>query len=424
MPSFSDKVINDLRAQLEINKPLSDQLTKSLNDAATNAKGKLNSDLYTALKWPTEIEKTISEYDYIDYLTDFARWIPKQASEPPWSGQKEESREVLDRLCHFYWLIDQPDSTNKVIVENHEWFREWLIDYADSWGSFLDTTESFNHDTLDSFINYSEKYRVQDSMIGTKPHWRPNAPSGWLTFNQFFARELNGGLRPIDQPNDNQCVTSPADCSFKQYFMIDKDSRVDNINLKGTTTVATVKDLLGEEYSKTFQNGVFVHYFLSPFSYHHFHAPVAGEVMDCFPVRQEVYLDVTIAANGQFDAPDTSETGYEFKQSRGILVIDTSVKNPHDNNSDYGNIGKVAVVPVGMAQVSSVSMTATKGQYLQKGDEFGYFTFGGSNIIMLFEEGRINNVEKDIFQGPVNPPTPDPKYFHYGNQSVQCKKFS
>merc|ERR1712045_300475 len=86
--------------------------------------------------------------------------------------------------------------------------------------------------------------------------------------------------------------------------------------------------------------------------------------------------------DGQFDAPDNSEDGYEFAQARGVITIDTS-------ESPYGDIGIVAIIPVGMCQVSSVSMIATEGSYLQKGDEFGFFQFGGSDIIMLFQEGVV-----------------------------------
>lgn len=53
----------------------------------------------------------------------------------------------------------------------------------------------------------------------------------------------------------------------------------------------------------------------------------------------------------QFDAPDDAKDAYEFFQSRGILVIDTQ-------GSEYGDVGKVAIIPVGMCQVSSVMMTA------------------------------------------------------------------
>jgi phosphatidylserine decarboxylase len=48
-------------------------------------------------------------------------------------------------------------------------------------------------------------------------------------------------------------------------------------------------------------------------------------------------------------------------------------------------IGLVAVLPIGMCQVSSVILTAEVGVTLRKGEEISYFQFGGSDIIVLFE---------------------------------------
>jgi len=46
----------------------------------------------------------------------------------------------------------------------------------------------------------------------------------------------------------------------------------------------------------------------------------------------------------------------------------------------------VACLPVGMAQVSSVVITAEVGVELHKGEEMGYFQFGGSDFVMVFEQ--------------------------------------
>ena len=54
-------------------------------------------------------------------------------------------------------------------------------------------------------------------------------------------------------------------------------------------------------------------------------------------------------------------------------------------------IGLVACLPMGMAQVSSVVITAEVGQTLHKGEELGYFQFGGSDFVMVFE--RTSNVQ-------------------------------
>lgn len=392
--SRSTPRIEAFAAKAAADSGLATLLTESLKKARATAEAQLHPLLYEALSWPVDVP------GYIGYLTEFARWIPQQSGDDAWKEPgADEHQEVYDRLCHFYWLIDQevgPDRTT--IVENNPWFSEFLVNYANDWGSFLDTTDSFDDEILQSFIDHSPLYAVEDSMIDG----RPNSPSGWLTFNQFFARELNPGLRPIDSPADNAVVTSPADCTFRAMYSIGPDSTIPEITIKKTHTVASIEDLLeGSVYRSTFANGTFVHYFLGPYSYHRFHAPVAGVVRECYPLRGLVYLDVQISGD-QFDAPDDSEGGYEFAQARGVITIDTT-------DSPFGDVGVVAVVPVGMCQVSSVNMTATVDNELLKGDEFGYFLFGGSDIIVLFQEGADPQVS-----------TGD-QYRKYGTHIATCR---
>lgn len=347
----------------------------------------LDPALYAALPfdgmdgWPTTIET------YVDFLVRFSRWIPQQSSDPVWCEPGSETKrnplgehqEVYDRLCFFYWLIDQDLGDGKVL-QDIPWFARFLVGYARVWGNFLDSTDSFSEEILKNFIEYSPKYKVENSMIGDPP--RANAASGWLTFNQFFARELNPGLRPIARPGRNTTITAPADCTYKMHYEIDANGRIDPaITLKGTHTYATVQQLLsGSQYADAFNNGHFIHFFLGPYSYHRFHTPIAGVVKECYPLTGQVYLSVSLDGSGQFNAADSSDDGYEFLQARGILTIDTT-------DSPYGNIGVVAVIPVGMCQVSGVNMTHAVGRRCNKGDEFGYFTFGGSDIIVLTQAG-------------------------------------
>lgn len=78
-----------------------------------------------------------------------------------------------------------------------------------------------------------------------------------------------------------------------------------------------------------------------------------------------VYMQVDIEDH-ELASKDNSETGYEFFQTRGIVTVDTS-------GSDAGDLGMVAMVPVGMSQVASVVLTASEGKGLAKGEEFGLF---------------------------------------------------
>ncbi len=384
------QIIEELRVKLNQDESLADLLTQSLKVAKEKGEAGLDAALFKALRWP------VNKKEYYAYLEWFAHWKPQQSMDPAWTEPgTDEQQEVYDRLCHFYWLIDQRVGKKKRIVENDEWFSQWLVEYADAWGDFLNTTESFNQDILESFINDSPEYRVEDSMVDGEP----NAPSGWLTFNQFFARELNPGLRPIASPADNSVITSPADCTYRAQYAIGPNSEIKKIVMKKTHSFANINQLLeGSLYSGDFANGTFVHYFLGPYSYHRFHTPAAGLLRECYAVAGKTYLDVNLTGN-QFDAPDNSEGGYEFNQARGIVILDTT-------GSEFGDVGLIAVVPVGMCQVSSVKMTAVPGNTMLKGDEFGYFLFGGSDIIVLFQEG-INHLNSN-------------EYRHYGTTSASC----
>ena len=397
----SDSVVDSFIRQANSHEGFNDLLVDSLRKAQQAAHAQLEPDLYDALRWPTDFD------GYVDYLNFFRRWIPRQGKAKAWlNTENGQSQEVYDHLCHFYYLIDQPVGENgSKVVQDIEWFSNWLVDFANDWGSFLNTPESFNDEILEGFIKNSTNFDVMDSMIGPEGNKRPNSPSGWLTWNQFFARELNPGLRPIASPTNNQIVTAPADCTYKAQYKIDADSKIPEITMKLTHKYADVKELLkGSKYADAFANGTFVHYFLGPYSYHRFHTPVAGFVEECYAIHGKVFLDVELNGN-QFDAPDSSQGGYEFTQARGVITIDT-------RNSPYGDVGIVAVVPIGMAQVSSVNMTATEQTFCEKGQEFGYFLFGGSDNILLFQEG-------------VNPQIlTNTNYRHYGTHAVTCRTLS
>lgn len=122
-----------------------------------------------------------------------------------------------------------------------------------------------------------------------------------------------------------------------------------------------------------FAKGVFTHSALRTFDYHRWHAPVAGTVIEARLIRGQAYPDVTtIEHGGEKRLAAVEGTGYQFIQMRGLVMLETAS-------------GLVACLPVGMAQVSSVVITAEVGKTLRKGEEMGYFQFGGSDFVMVFE---------------------------------------
>lgn len=370
-PDNLDDHIQFLVAFAHTNPTFETLICASLKTARKTAEIHLDRALYTALPWP----ETFAEY--IMFLRDFACWCPHPDTNPAWARDDGDGQqEVYDRGCHFFWLIDQPVGPGgTVIVQNLSWFSHWMIGYASLYGDFLDTPESFSPDILNSFISLSPKYAVGDSMVDGKP----NCPSGWQTFNQFFARELNSGLRPIAKPEDNRVLVSPADCAFRRKYEIDAESRIEEITIKRTHKFATIGQLLDcSPFSKSFRNGMMLHFFLGPYSYHRYHAPVSGTVRECRKVHGLTYMGVRLKDN-QFLAQDDAKNGYQFSQSRGVLILDSVGCN-------LGDIGLVGVVPVGMCHISSVNFTTKTGVTLSKGEEFGYFAFGGSDIIILLQE--------------------------------------
>lgn len=120
---------------------------------------------------------------------------------------------------------------------------------------------------------------------------------------------------------------------------------------------------------------MFSHSFLDINDYHCFHIPVGGVVKEVRKIPGAVIMDVRKKRDGTLETVDG--TGYQFTQDRGLIVLESP-------------LGLVAVLPIGMAQVSSVNLTAEVGTTLVKGEEFGFFAFGGSDIVTLFEFGNVH----------------------------------
>lgn len=416
-------IVGQLKSLLDSNPEMVTSLVASLKIAHDLAKNgdpskkipPLNKDLYNAINkefkgkgWPTSLN------DYYDYLDIYVRLIPNEepGTHYAWTsdGTKNgHNQKVYDLLCQFYFLVDQQNSSGNT-MQSYPDFSDWLVSFAIAWGTFLDTEASLTPESLQSFEN--------DSMYNMQ--WYNDDKKTWKTFNQFFYREFNGAdsktgltpLRPIADPDNNTTIVSPAECTFKAYYPINDKGNVmapPNTRIKHTHSIGTVDELLEfSKYGESFYGGTFIHYFLSPFDYHRFHTPVKGKILEIIPVQGSTYLNVNMTTDGQFDAPDGSEPGdgYEFSQARGLVIMDAGPV-----------VGKVAILPIGMCQVSGVDMyTDLQGKTVAKGQEFGKFKFGGSDIIMLFEKPPT---ELYMFQ---NDPGHNPIHFQYGQTSVYWNK--
>ena len=288
--------------------------------------------------------------EYYRFLDDMVTLIPT-------------NRNLFSTVMEFYYIVDQSPKLHEDDV-----FNRWMVKFAADWGSFLDTPASAQG--LASFYTQPQ-YHIHDYQ---------EAPSGWLTYNQFFARNIKPGKRPIAAPCDDRIIVSPADSVFAGQWPITDDA---HIEVKGIRY--SIADLLaGSPYQDRFRGGTFAHSFLNVNDYHHYHVPVGGKILEARTILGRVALDVVKMPDGSLNVVEgTGGTGYQFRQARGLLVIDSPV-------------GLVAVLPIGMAQVSSVNITAEEGVTLTKGEQFGYFLFGGSDIILLFEPNRVEITAREM----------------------------
>ena len=280
---------------------------------------------------------------FLTYVDGLASFVPVE-------------REFAPSALKLYYVIDQAPEDR---LNRDESFSAWMKDLVQAWGRFLDTPASAAG--IASFTA-RPNYNIGDYVVG---------PSGWLTFNQFFAREVKPGKRPIADPRNDKVIVSPADSVFAGKWDIDASSKV---TVKGVTW-AIAKLLDGSPYQGAFENGVVTHSFLNVDDYHRYHVPVAGEIKEIRNIHGRVYMDVVRRPDGSLDVVD-GET-YQQNQERGLVVIDSP------------GVGLVAVLPIGMSFVSSVNLTPERGARLQKGDEFGFFLFGGSDIVMLFQNKKV-----------------------------------
>lgn len=305
----------------------------------------------------------------------------------PWAiVKKEEYPEIFDNIfqgfCAFYFLIDQPltELEGKGLVNNslqyYQPFSKWLTAFSKTWGAYLDTEDSWNEENYQLALN--------DPNFGLQHGWYED-PSNWSTFNQFFARYLKSpDMRPIASPDVDSVVVSFADSEPQGVWAIDSTSNLianGGVPVK-SATLKSIANLLGEDsaYKDAFAGGTFTHSFLNVNDYHRYHFPLGGTIKEARiikginPTGGELWWD---QETNRYAFNPSSKTGWQSVETRGCVILETP---------EYG---LVALLPIGMAVVGSVNFEddVTPGTTVQKGDMLGHFAFGGSDFIMIFQEG-------------------------------------
>ncbi|KAK9286607.1 hypothetical protein L1049_015007 [Liquidambar formosana] len=186
------------------------------------------------------------------------------------------------------------------------------------------------------------------------------------TFNDFFIRELKPGARPIACMERDDVAVCAADSRVMAFKSIEDSLR---FWIKGRKF--SIQGLLGKEISPgAFIDGTMVIFRLAPQDYHRFHFPVSGTIEQFFHIPGCLYTVNPIAVNSKYCNV--------FTENKRVVSIISTV-----------HFGKVAFVAIGATMVGSITFSKKEGDYVQKGDEFGYFSFGGSTVICVFEKDTI-----------------------------------
>jgi phosphatidylserine decarboxylase len=197
------------------------------------------------------------------------------------------------------------------------------------------------------------------------------SPFDYKTFNEFFYRALRPEARPIT-PGDDVAVF-PADGRHLGFANVDT---APGFYVKGATF--TLAELFGSaEAARPFAGGAMLISRLCPVDYHRFHFPVAGTTSETRPIGGWLYSVSPIALRHNLR--------YLVENKRAVTLVDSPA------------FGTVAVIEVGATNVGSIQQTFTPGQPAEKGAEKGFFAFGGSCVITVFQAGRIR-LDADLLE--------------------------
>lgn len=197
---------------------------------------------------------------------------------------------------------------------------------------------------------------------GLDPDEFLDAADSYRTFNEFFCRRLRPAARPIDE--DPLSVVFPAD---GRHLAFPDISQTDGFWVKGQKM--DLGRLLGDaSLARRYARGSMLISRLCPVDYHRYHFPVSG-VAD---------------ASRQIPGSLSSVSPIALRRRLAILWENKRVLTEIKTE----RFGEVLMIEVGATCVGGIHQTYAPGA-VEKGGDKGYFTFGGSMTLVLFEPGRV-----------------------------------
>ena len=260
-----------------------------------------------------------------------------------YSGHIEEEEIYGGRYLR--WITANPwGRLSHWALIKRTWFSRWY-----GW-------RMMRHSSQKKVFPFIEKYNIDVKEFELRPE-------AFHTFNDFFCRRLKREKRPIE-PDINAAVF-PAD---GRHLGFQDMAKHQGIFLKGQ--IFSLEELLKNKLLiDSFYDGSMVISRLCPIDCHRFHFPVDGTP------------GVPRLINGYLSSVNP------IALKRKIRILTENKRIITCLKSD--NFGQVLILEVGATCVGSIFNTYYPHAPIKKGDEKGYFSFGGSAVITLFEKNRI-----------------------------------
>lgn len=186
--------------------------------------------------------------------------------------------------------------------------------------------------------------------------------TSYKSFNEFFIRKFKSGQRPFTQ-NDREMGAFAEARYFGHAAMTDELT----IPVKGS--MLRVVDLIGDNaLAEDFIGGPLMVARLCPVDYHRYHYPDDGRTVKSFSVPGDLHSVNPLALKYRQDI--------FIKNERRVAILETA------------HFGKLAYIEVGATCVGKIVQSFEESKPFRKGDEKGYFLFGGSTVVLCGEKGR------------------------------------
>ncbi|KAI5480688.1 phosphatidylserine decarboxylase [Pseudohyphozyma bogoriensis] len=178
----------------------------------------------------------------------------------------------------------------------------------------------------------------------------------YKTFNSFFYRQLRPDARPPAEPENAAVISSAADCRLVVFETGQK------------FTIASLLD--DEKLASKFEGGSIAIFRLAPADYHRYHSPLDATIGPTKNIEGTYYTVNPVAVN--------EDLNVFTKNRRDVTVLSVPAVGV--------DVGWVAV---GAMLVGSINHTKEEGSSVKRGEDMGYFAYGGSTCIALFPPGKV-----------------------------------